>query len=86
MMGEVIIYLIQTVDLGENRINDASIKLIGDALKTHVRLHMLFLDNNKITDAGADGLAECLKNKQDLRILNIDNNQIGPEGTKKLST
>jgi NLR family CARD domain-containing protein 3 len=48
--------------------------MIGEALKTHVRLHMLFLDNNKISDLGADGLAECLKNKQDLRILNIDNN------------
>lgn len=49
-------------------------KAIGDALRTHVRLHMLFIDNNKITDAGAEGLAECLKNKQDLRIFNIDNN------------
>jgi len=37
--------------------------MIGEALRTHVRLHMLFLDNNKITDAGAEGLAECLKNK-----------------------
>lgn len=54
---------IQTVDLGENRITDTSIRVIGDALKTHVRLHMLFLDNNKITDMGAEGLAECLKNK-----------------------
>jgi Ran GTPase-activating protein (RanGAP) involved in mRNA processing and transport len=61
------------------------VRAIGDALRTHVRLHMLFLDNNKITDAGAEGLAECLKNKQDLRIFNIDNNQIGPEGAKKLA-
>jgi hypothetical protein len=60
--------------LGENKITDQSIGLIGDALRTHVRLHMLFLDNNKITDIGAEGLAECLKNKQDLRIFNIDNN------------
>ena len=60
--------------MGENKITDESIGLIGEALRTHVRLHMLFLDNNKITDAGADGLAECLKNKQDLRIFNIDNN------------
>jgi len=49
--------------LGENKITDVSIAMIGEALRTHVRLHMLFLDNNKITDAGAEGLAECLKNK-----------------------
>jgi Ran GTPase-activating protein (RanGAP) involved in mRNA processing and transport len=55
-------------------ISDVGIKVIGDALKTHVRLHMLFLDNNRFSDAGAEGLAECLKNKQDLRVLNIDNN------------
>ena len=66
--------IIKTVDLGENGITDSSVKAIGDALRTHVRLHMLFIDNNKITDAGAEGLAECLKNKQDLRIFNIDNN------------
>jgi Ran GTPase-activating protein (RanGAP) involved in mRNA processing and transport len=36
---------------------------IAEALKTHVRLHMLFLDNNKITEKGAPALAECLKNK-----------------------
>lgn len=51
------------MDLGENKITDNGVRIIGDALKTHVRLHMLFLDNNKITDMGADGLAECLKNK-----------------------
>jgi len=35
--------------MGENRLDDKMIGLIGEALKTHVRLHMLFLDNNNIT-------------------------------------
>lgn len=60
--------------------------MLGEALRTHVRLHMLFLDSNLITSAGADGLSECLKNKQDLRVFNIDNNSIGKEGAIKLAT
>ena len=60
--------------------------MIGEALRTHVRLHMLFLDTNQITQKGADGLSECLKNKQDLRVFNIDSNQIGAEGAVKLAT
>ena len=51
------------MDLGENDISDTGIKQLGEALKTHVRLHMLFLDSNKISSNGADGLTECLKNK-----------------------
>jgi Ran GTPase-activating protein (RanGAP) involved in mRNA processing and transport len=54
---------LRTVDLGENRIDDAGVKAVADGLKTHVRLHMLFLDNNDITEVGAEALAECLKNK-----------------------
>ena len=53
----------QTVDLGENNITDKGIQILGDALKTHVRLHMLFLDSNQISATGAEGLSECLKNK-----------------------
>jgi Ran GTPase-activating protein (RanGAP) involved in mRNA processing and transport len=60
--------------------------VLGEALRTHVRLHMLFLDSNNITEAGADGLSECLKNKQDLRVFNIDNNNIGPTGAIRLAT
>ena len=52
-------------------------KKLADALRSHVRLHMLFLDNNKITAVGARSLSDCLKNKQDLRVLNIDYNDIG---------
>ena len=55
-------------------------------MRTHVRLHMLFLDTNKITAGGAEGLSECLKNKQDLRVFNIDNNNIGRDGALKLAT
>ena len=54
---------LRTLDLGENNITDKGIELLGKALCTHVRLHMLFLDTNKITEKGAEGLAECLKNK-----------------------
>lgn len=54
---------LRTVDLGENDITDRGIQILGDALKTHVRLHMLFLDSNQISANGADGLSECLKNK-----------------------
>ena len=72
---------IRTLDLGENLISGGGIKAIGDSLKTHVRLHQLFLDNNRFSgEEAAQGLAECLKNKQDLRILNLDNNKIGEEG------
>jgi Ran GTPase-activating protein (RanGAP) involved in mRNA processing and transport len=60
--------------------------MLGEALRTHVRLHMLFLDTNSITAKGSDGLSECLKNKQDLRVFNIDNNQIGPQGAVNLAT
>jgi Ran GTPase-activating protein (RanGAP) involved in mRNA processing and transport len=60
--------------------------VIGDALRTHVRLHMLFLDSNQITEKGSEGLAECLKNKQDLRVFNIDNNSIGRTGAIRLAT
>ena len=81
-----VLFLIQTVDLGENGISDKGIQFLGDALKTHVRLHMLFLDSNQISDNGAEGLSECLKNKQDLRVFNIDNNNIGPQGAVKLAT
>lgn len=35
---------LRTLDLGENKLTDKSIKVLGEALKTHVRLHMLFLD------------------------------------------
>lgn len=45
--------LLQTVDLGENHIDDAGVARLADALRSHVRLHMLFLDNNKITQRGA---------------------------------
>jgi len=51
------------VDLGENGIKDDGILALAQGLKTHVRLHMLFLDNNQITAQGAEYLAECLKNK-----------------------
>jgi hypothetical protein len=51
------------VDLGENQLDDVMIAKIGAALRTHVRLHMLFLDNNRITEAGAVSVADCLKNK-----------------------
>jgi Ran GTPase-activating protein (RanGAP) involved in mRNA processing and transport len=37
---------LRTVDLGENDITDKGIENLGEALKTHVRLHMLFLDSN----------------------------------------
>ena len=37
---------LRTVDLGENSITDNGIQILGDALRTHVRLHMLFLDTN----------------------------------------
>jgi Ran GTPase-activating protein (RanGAP) involved in mRNA processing and transport len=49
--------------LGENDLDDVMIARISDSLKSHVRLHMLFLDNNKITEKGSSSLAECLKNK-----------------------
>ena len=75
--------ILQTVDLGENGITDKGIQILGDALRTHVRLHMLFLDSNRISAVGAEGLSECLKNKQDLRVFNIDNNNIGPQGAIK---
>ena len=55
-------------------------KKLADALRSHVRLHMLFLDNNKISSVGARSLSDCLKNKQDLRVLNIDYNDIGAQG------
>jgi len=61
------------------------IKKISEGLKSHVRLHMLFLDNNNITKNGAGNLAECLKNKQDLRVFNIDNNDIGDDGAVLLA-
>lgn len=31
--------MIWTLDLGENRITGGGVKAIGDALKTHVKLH-----------------------------------------------
>ena len=71
--------------MGENGVDDAMIKLICEALKPHVRLHMLFMDNNRITANGSEALAECLKNKQDLRVLNVDHNKIGSEGATKLA-
>lgn len=40
---------IRTLDLGENKITGGGMKAIGDALKTHVRLHQLFLDNNRLS-------------------------------------
>ena len=40
-----------------------SIAKLAEALKSHIRLHMLFLDNNRITEQGANYLADCLKNK-----------------------
>jgi hypothetical protein len=49
--------------LGENNITDTGINVLGEALRTHVRLHMLFLDSNQITSKGSEGLSECLKNK-----------------------
>lgn len=58
---------------------------IGAALRSHVRLHMLFLDSNRITESGATSVADCLKNKQDLRVFNIDNNHIGVNGAAKVS-
>jgi len=48
---------LRTVDLGENGIDDKMVTLLPDALKTHVRLHMLFLDNNKLTVAGAKAVS-----------------------------
>ena len=75
----------QTVDLGENKLDDEAIEKLALALKTHVRLHMLFLDNNNISDRGGVQLAECLKNKQDLRVLNIDHNNIGPAGARVIA-
>ena len=51
------------MDLGENLIDDRGAARLAEALRTHVRLHMLFLDNNKITEVGANALADCLKNK-----------------------
>ena len=51
------------MDLGENQIDDAGVKKLADALRSHVRLHMLFLDNNKISSVGARSLSDCLKNK-----------------------
>ena len=67
------------------KIDDNMIAKIGAALRTHVRLHMLFLDNNRITEAGAASVADCLKNKQDLRVFNIDYNHIGVNGAAKVS-
>lgn len=61
-------------------IDDRGAQKLADALRNHVRLHMLFLDNNNITAAGSTALADCLKNKQDLRVLNIDHNNIGAAG------
>lgn len=58
-----IFIIFQTVDLGENEISDTGVSTLGEALRTHVRLHMLFLDSNKLTSKGSLGLAECLKNK-----------------------
>ena len=40
---------LRTVDLGENDISDKGIEILGEALSTHVRLHMLFLDSNCIS-------------------------------------
>lgn len=82
----LLMFLLQTVDLGENDISDNGIQVLGEALRTHVRLHMLFLDSNCITERGSEGLSECLKNKQDLRVFNIDNNNIGAKGALKLAT
>jgi hypothetical protein len=49
--------------MGENGVDDNMIKVICEALKPHVRLHMLFMDNNRITAVGSSALADCLKNK-----------------------
>ena len=51
------------MDLGENEIDDRGAQKLADALRNHVRLHMLFLDNNKISAGGSNALADCLKNK-----------------------
>ena len=66
--------------MGENGLDDVMMARLGSSLKTHIRLHMLFLDNNRITREGSQHVAECLKGKQDLRVFNIDNNKIGAEG------
>jgi len=61
------------------------VALLPEALKTHVRLHMLFLDNNKITVAGAKAVSSCLTNKQELSVLNLDNNKMSAEGAQLLA-
>ena len=74
---------LRSLDLGENRLGPEGIKILGDSLKTHVRLHQFFLDNNYLRgEESAEGLWAALKHKQDLRIFNIDNNNLGPDGMK----
>jgi len=74
------------LDLGENSIGPEGILKLGESLKTHVRMHQIFLDNNNLKgEKAAEGLCSALKHKRDLRIFNVDNNNLGPDGMIKLA-
>ncbi|XP_042573287.1 NACHT, LRR and PYD domains-containing protein 3-like isoform X1 [Cyprinus carpio] len=78
---------LRKLNLSENNVGDAGVKLISDALKDpHCKLEKLRLRYCGITDEGCASLSSALRsNSSQLRELDLTGNKVGDAGVKLIS-
>ncbi|CAH3184561.1 unnamed protein product, partial [Porites lobata] len=73
------------LDLGDNRIGDAGVSSLSQALTVSSSLTRLDLGCNRIGDAGASSLSQTLTANSSLTSLDLGDNRIGDAGASSLS-
>ncbi|XP_041070448.1 NACHT, LRR and PYD domains-containing protein 3-like isoform X2 [Carcharodon carcharias] len=74
------------LDLGENQLGDAGVKLLSVALRNlGCTIQRLSLTNNNLTDSCAKDLSSVISTNQSLTDLDLGGNRLGDAGVKLLS-
>ena len=77
---------LEILDLSNNKLGDANINLLSEALKFNDSLKILYLSNNDITSAGGSYLSEVFKDNKSIEKLNLGGNKISDTGLSKMIT
>lgn len=69
-------YLLQTLNLSHNMLDNEAAAMLGAFLETNTNLHEMYLQFNNIGEKGALALFVSLTHNSTLTVLNLENNQI----------